>query len=92
MLFRQLLHERPVTAVSYLIGCAGHGVGAVIDPVLEADEYRRMADALGVRIALVIDTHVHADHISGGAADASWNTGTPSRSPSALSWSTAAGR
>ena len=66
MLFRQLLHERPVTAVSYVIGCAGHGVGAVIDPVLEADEYRRLAESLGVRIALVIDTHVHADHVSTG--------------------------
>lgn len=89
MLFRQLLHERPVTAASYLIGCAGHGVGAVIDPVLEAGEYRRLADALGLRIAFVIDTHVHADHVSTGRqladAPARLTSFTPRQAPPTLS-------
>ena len=56
----------PVTAVSYLLGCAGHGVAAVVDPVLPPDDYRHAAELLGVRLAFVIDTHVHADHLSTG--------------------------
>jgi hydroxyacylglutathione hydrolase len=66
MIFRQFLHEQPVTAVSYLLGCAGHGVAAVVDPVLRPDDYQHAAELLGVRIAFVIDTHVHADHLSAG--------------------------
>jgi len=66
MIFRQFLHEQPVTAASYLLGCVGHGVAAIVDPELPADEYRRAAESLAVRIVLVIDTHVHADHLSTG--------------------------
>jgi glyoxylase-like metal-dependent hydrolase (beta-lactamase superfamily II) len=66
MIVRQFLHEQPVTAASYLLGCAGHGVGAVVDPVWPAEDYRNAAEQLGVRIVFVIDTHVHADHRSTG--------------------------
>jgi hydroxyacylglutathione hydrolase len=66
MVFRQFLHEQPVAAASYLLGCVGHGVAAIVDPVLPPADYRRVAEALSVRIAFVIDTHVHADHVSTG--------------------------
>jgi hydroxyacylglutathione hydrolase len=66
MIFRQFLHEQPVTAASYLVGCAGHGVAAIVDPLSPPEDYRRAADSLGVRITHVIDTHVHADHLSSG--------------------------
>ena len=67
MILRQFLHQEPVGA-SYLIGCAGRGVAAVIDPVGDLQPYVRAADAGRMRIAYVIDTHVHADHISAGPA------------------------
>jgi hydroxyacylglutathione hydrolase len=52
---------------AYLFGCGGHGLCAVVDArELEVDEYIRFADAKGMRIAQVFDTHVHADHLSGG--------------------------
>jgi glyoxylase-like metal-dependent hydrolase (beta-lactamase superfamily II) len=66
LILRQYLDTRPVVAASYLLGCAGHGVAAVVDPLQSIDPYLRDADALGVRIRYVIDTHVHADHVSGG--------------------------
>jgi hydroxyacylglutathione hydrolase len=66
MILRQYLHTDPVIAVSYLFGCAGHGAGAVVDPVGESGRYLEAADAAGLRLRYVIDTHVHADHLSAG--------------------------
>lgn len=66
MILRQLLHTDPAIAVSYLVGCGGRGVAAVIDPVDEPDAYVRASAAHGMTIQYVIDTHVHADHASTG--------------------------
>lgn len=65
MILRQFLHTDPVAA-SYLLGCAGKGAGAVVDPVHPIDVYLETATAAGVPINLVIDTHLHADHRSSG--------------------------
>ena len=66
MILRQYLHTEPVVAASYLFGCGGKAVGAVVDPVAAAETYLREADSLGLPIRYVIDTHVHADHVSTG--------------------------
>ena len=66
MILRQYLHTDPVIASSYLFGCAGHAAGAVVDPVGEPGSYLEAAAALGLRLHYVIDTHVHADHLSAG--------------------------
>ena len=65
MILRQFLHKDPV-GVSYLFGCGGQAAGAVVDPVGEIEPYLRTAEDAGMRIHFVIDTHVHADHISAG--------------------------
>jgi glyoxylase-like metal-dependent hydrolase (beta-lactamase superfamily II) len=65
MIFRQYLDIKPVAA-SYLFGCGGKGVAAVVDPVGVVDRYLRDAESLGMSIQYVIDTHVHADHLSAG--------------------------
>src|SRR5215468_11219427 len=67
MILRQFLHEAPVGA-SYLIGCGGRGVAAVVDPIGVPAVYLRAAEAGKMRIAYVVDTHVHADHVSGAQA------------------------
>jgi hydroxyacylglutathione hydrolase len=67
MILRQFLHQDPV-GISYLVGCGGRGVAAVVDPSGDLDPYLRAAEAGRMRIAYVIDTHVHADHFSAGAA------------------------
>jgi hydroxyacylglutathione hydrolase len=52
---------------AYVLGCAGKGVAAVVDPQdRDVDSYIEFASAKGMRISHVIDTHVHADHVSGG--------------------------
>jgi glyoxylase-like metal-dependent hydrolase (beta-lactamase superfamily II)/rhodanese-related sulfurtransferase len=64
MVFRQLTHD-DLGCASYLIGDEGAGVAAVVDPKLDIDEYLRLARYLGVRIEHVLETHNHADHVSG---------------------------
>jgi len=66
MILRQYLHTEPVIAASYLFGCAGHGAGAVVDPVGDPERYLEAAAAAGLRLRYVFDTHVHADHLSPG--------------------------
>jgi glyoxylase-like metal-dependent hydrolase (beta-lactamase superfamily II) len=66
MILRQFLHTEPVIATSYLFGCGGHSAGAVVDAVGEPERYLEAAAAVGLRLRYVIDTHVHADHLSAG--------------------------
>ncbi|GGA48934.1 MBL fold metallo-hydrolase [Pelagibacterium lentulum] len=65
MIVRQFLHTDPVGA-SYLLGCGGKAAGAVIDPIGPIEPYLEAAEQTGTKILYVIDTHVHADHISAG--------------------------
>lgn len=66
MIVRQFLHREPAVAASYLIGCGGKGVAAVVDPVDPPEVYLRAAEQVGTRLRFVVDTHVHADHRSTG--------------------------
>lgn len=50
---------------SYLVGCEGAGVAAVIDPDREVQKYLDTATAKGLKITHIIETHMHADHVSG---------------------------
>lgn len=67
MILRQFLDTDPVVA-SYLLGCGGKAKGAVIDPVGDIGRYLEAADALGLPIQYVVDTHLHSDHVSSGRA------------------------
>lgn len=65
MFFRQLLAQD--ATLSYFFGCGSCHVGVAVDPVL-GDEQWFLDEAAkqDVKITHVIDTHVHADHFSGG--------------------------
>ena len=65
MILRQFLHTDPV-AISYLFGCGGQAAGAVVDPVGDVAPYLAAAEATGMAIRYIIDTHLHADHLSSG--------------------------
>lgn len=65
MILRQFLHTEPV-AISYLFGCGGKTAAAVVDPVGDIAPYIKTAQETGMRILYVIDTHIHADHVSAG--------------------------
>ena len=64
MIFRQLIHD-DLGCASYLIGDEDAGVAAVVDPKLDIGEYLRLARFLGVEIEHILETHNHADHVSG---------------------------
>jgi glyoxylase-like metal-dependent hydrolase (beta-lactamase superfamily II)/rhodanese-related sulfurtransferase len=64
MLFRQIIHE-DLGCASYLVADREAGIAAVIDPQWDIDPYRRLARLHGVRIGHVLETHNHADHVSG---------------------------
>lgn len=65
MFFRQIPAQD--ASLSYYFGCSGKGRSVAVDVVLgEEAWYLDEAKRLGVPINFVIDTHVHADHYSGG--------------------------
>src|SRR3954447_6163559 len=64
MIFRQLTHD-DLGCASYLVGDEHAGVAAVVDPRFEIDDYLSLARYMGVRIEHVLETHNHADHVSG---------------------------
>jgi glyoxylase-like metal-dependent hydrolase (beta-lactamase superfamily II) len=65
MFFRQLLNDDGACA-SYLLGCKSKSALAVVDPHVDlVNEYVRLAEAQGMPIVAVFETHVQADHVSG---------------------------
>jgi glyoxylase-like metal-dependent hydrolase (beta-lactamase superfamily II)/rhodanese-related sulfurtransferase len=68
MIFQQILNE-DTGCLSYLIGCGNAGRAVVVDPGRDkVDEYQALARRKGLAITDIIDTHVHADHVSGNQA------------------------
>ena len=67
MIFRQLF-EPQSSAYTYLIGCERTREAVLIDPVLETVE-RDLAliEELGLKLKYTIETHIHADHVTGAA-------------------------
>ena len=59
-LFEPLLAQN-----SYLIGCAAAGEAIVIDPNRDVQHYIDAAEAAGLKITCVTETHIHADFLSG---------------------------
>ena len=50
---------------SYLVGCESQGVAAVVDPDRDVQRYIDAAGRRGMRISHIVETHLHADHVSG---------------------------
>ena len=65
MIFRQLF-EPGSSTYTYLIACPATGDAALIDPVLETVERDlQVIRDLGLRLACTLETHLHADHVTG---------------------------
>lgn len=64
MIFKRFFDETLAQA-SYLIGCARSGQAVVVDPNRLVDQYVAAAEADGVRVTAVTETHIHADYLSG---------------------------
>src|SRR4029434_7636948 len=65
MIFQQILNEES-GCLSYLIGCSEAGRALVVDPGRDrVPEYLRLAAKKSLTISCMLETHTHADHISG---------------------------
>ena len=65
MLFRQLF-ERESSTYTYLLAARQGGEALLIDPVKEEiGKYLQLIKELDLRLLFAVDTHVHADHVTG---------------------------
>ena len=58
-------YDAKLAQASYLVGCAATGEALVIDANRDVDQYIEGAEAEGLRITHVTETHIHADFVSG---------------------------
>ena len=65
MIFKQLFDQKSST-YTYIIASSEGREALIIDPVLEhTDQYINLLNKLELKLVKVIDTHIHADHITG---------------------------
>jgi glyoxylase-like metal-dependent hydrolase (beta-lactamase superfamily II)/rhodanese-related sulfurtransferase len=64
MFFHQIVHE-DLGCASYIVGSTTSGECAVVDPRWEIEPYLEIAERQGLRITHIVETHNHADHVSG---------------------------
>src|SRR4029453_14123327 len=68
MIFQQMLNEE-TGCLSYLIGCGRAGEAVVVDPGRDrVDEYLALSRKKGLAVTHIVETHLHADHVSGNQA------------------------
>ena len=65
MIFKQIFDQKSST-YTYLIASSTGREALIIDPVLEnVEDYIKLLSELDLRLVKVIDTHIHADHVTG---------------------------
>jgi hydroxyacylglutathione hydrolase len=73
MHFHQI-YDAGLAQYAYLIGCEATGKALLVDPERDVDRYLRLADDKGLSIEAVVETHIHADFLS-GARELAWRAG-----------------
>jgi IS5 family transposase len=68
MLVFESIYTEGLAQISYLVGDSKAAVAAVIDPRRDVEVYLDLARDKGLRIAYAIETHIHADFVSGAQA------------------------
>ena len=67
MIFKQVFDTNTST-YTYLIASAKGREAVIIDPVIEnVDDYIKLLEELDLKLVKVIDTHIHADHVTGAS-------------------------
>jgi hydroxyacylglutathione hydrolase len=64
VIFTQFVDD-DLGCASYLVGDENAGIAAVVDPAFAIEQYLEEAERRGVRIVRAVETHTHADHVSG---------------------------
>lgn len=75
MYFKQI-QVQGLGCFSYVLGCPAKGLMVVVDPKRDIEDYLAISRDEGMRVTHIIDTHVHADHVS-GAHELAARTGAP---------------
>jgi glyoxylase-like metal-dependent hydrolase (beta-lactamase superfamily II)/rhodanese-related sulfurtransferase len=88
MFFRQLI-DPDLGCASYVLGDGGEAIA--VDPTVDTDRILAELRAVGARLRAIVETHVHADHVSGRAALAA-ATGAEVRLPAGGETEPGAGR
>jgi hydroxyacylglutathione hydrolase len=58
-------YDKALAHASYMVGCQKAKVAVVVDPGRDIQQYLEMADREGVKLIAVVETHIHADFVSG---------------------------
>jgi len=64
-MFFKRIYDPTLAQASYLIGCQQTGNAVVVDPNRDVAQYIAAAEAEGLRVTHVTETHIHADFVSG---------------------------
>src|SRR3970040_2927400 len=64
-MYFQHIYDKSLAQASYFIGCQKAGVAAVIDPKRDLDTYLEIAKQNNMKITHILETHIHADFLSG---------------------------
>ena len=64
MYFEQIFDDK-LAQYAYLIGCQVSGEAIIIDPLRDVDQYHKRAQQEGLEVVAAVDTHIHADYLSG---------------------------
>lgn len=64
-MYLKRLYDEQLAQASYLVGCTHSGEALVVDPNRDVGAYMGAAEAEGLRITHVTETHIHADFVSG---------------------------
>ncbi|WP_147804902.1 MBL fold metallo-hydrolase [Alkalicoccus halolimnae] len=64
-MYLKYFYDNKLAQASYMVGCQKTGEAAVIDPSRQVDEYTAAAEEQGFTITAALETHIHADYVSG---------------------------
>ncbi|WP_067850540.1 MBL fold metallo-hydrolase [Alicyclobacillus mali (ex Roth et al. 2021)] len=64
-MYLRRFYDEALAHASYLVGCQETGEACVIDPARDVEPYLHTAKREGLRIVAALETHIHADFVSG---------------------------
>lgn len=64
-MFFEQIYDKTLAQASYLVGCQAKKEAIVIDPKRDIDTYLALAEVNNIKITHVVETHIHADFLSG---------------------------
>lgn len=64
-MYFQMIYDKTLAQASYFIGCQKAGVAAIIDPKRDVDTYLEVAKQQKMKITHILETHIHADFLTG---------------------------